>query len=412
MQLAVTGPEQRHRIYEGVRALVYPGFLLHHVAVSGTRLVLRSLSDDDWFILRTRTWGTTPRDWSAWLVASATWMVDGQVVLGDDEAIYRLYEMCRQIPVTVLDDLNAIVTALMNQVHEATERVEAFIYEAESRLLWTAERNRVAEGRSLHGVCLGTNPVRRVWTYFNNLEDEREANDYEWAIAKFLVGPHAPKGVKKIAAQDSKRDADRRRQRQATMDRVYYEATGVLKPKRDGAPRAKKRAFQEFRQAESPEEMREEMRRWVLGIKDDHDLVVESVKDKIRNDVERRRAEAIDSQRALQRALDEEGVPRSQMVPLSGDAGRELIARLRDRLPGSRVLLDNTHNRAYDKYIKSRPSSGTLKVDDAGHISPDVSADPEMLRMLVRPDEDRRTLQENIERRRPTASFDGDGGEE
>lgn len=407
MQLSATTPEQRRVIYEDVRSLITPGFLVHHISINGTRFVLRSLSDDDWFVLRTRTWGASVREWKAWMVSSACWMVDGQIVLGEDEAQYRLFEMCMSMPDSILGDLDMVVTALMKRVQEAAYRVESFMYEDESRVMWTSQG-----GSELHtyfqGRQVANNAVRRIWSYYNQIEDERIQNDYLWSMAKFQASPHAPKGVKKIQAQDQKNRNEEKRRRQKVMDRIFYEAQGIV-------PRASKEEvrggtrgpWQNVHMAETEEELHEVMRRWVAGIKDDHDRVVDGVKARIKAEVEGRKLKAEAQRKALASALEEEGITKSQLVPISGQAGQAFLNRVRSRIGGtSKVLQDGTHNSAYDKYIAKNPEVGNLIVDDEGRILSSQDVDPSMVNMLLRPDgDDGMSLQERIQKRRPTAVF-------
>jgi len=408
VQLSTTTPEQRSSIYEDVRALISPGFLVHHISVNGTRFVLRSLSDDDWFVLRTRTWGASVKEWKAWMVSSACWMVDGQITLGEDEAQYRIFEMCMTMPDSILGDLDMVVTALMKRVQEAAYRVESFMYEDESRVLWTSQGGSELH-TYFHGRQVANNAVRRIWSYYNHIEDERIQNDYLWSMAKFQASPHAPKGVKKIQAQDQKNRNEEKRRRQKIMDRIFYEAQGLV-------PRASKKElrrgaggpWQDVHMAETEEELHEVMRRWVAGIKDDHDRVVDGVKSRIKAEVEGRKLKAEAQRKALASALEEEGITKSQLVPIAGQAGQDFLNRVRSRVGGtSKVLQDATHNSAYDKYIAKNPEVGNLVVDDEGRILSSQDVDPSMVNMMLRPDdgEEGMTLQERVQKRRPTAVF-------
>lgn len=51
---------------------------------------------------------------------------------------------------------------------------------------------------------------------------------------------------------------------------------------------------QGLRMADTEEELREVMRRWVEGIKDDHDLVVDRLKAKVRSDVEKLKEQGLE----------------------------------------------------------------------------------------------------------------------
>lgn len=413
MQLTRTTPEQRVEIYEDLRQLITPGFLAHPVLVNGVSVVVRSLDFSDWYLLRYRAHGASEHEWQAWVVASAIWMVNGSVVLNEEDAMPLLHQMCNALPAAALANVYGVVMALVRRSRQSATRTEAFLYEEESRTLWRSEGPSIVATPGDRGFLRARNPVLRLWIFYNQMEDLREHNDYLWQIAKFQAGPHAPKGVKKINAQDRKRQNDLDGRRQRVLDRTYYVAKGMLSDDPEGATQAKRR-FQDVVMAETPEELREEMRRWVAGEKDDHDRIIDGVKNKIREEVEGRRRRDAERRAALQKALEEEGIRPSRMVPLTGKAGQEFLDRVKARVPGvSKVMQDNTHNSAYEKYIAKPPETGVLRVDEGGRVTSDMPEDERMLEMMRRPQaSDPDSLQAQIERRRPTVTFVDDDGEE
>jgi hypothetical protein len=197
------------------------------------------------------------------------------------------------------------------------------------------------------------------------------------------------------------------------MDRIYYVAMGVIDDNPEARKKSKRR-FQDVVLAETPEELREEMRRWVAGEKDEHDIVVDGIKTKIREEVEGRRAKDAARRKALQKALEDEGIRPSRMVPLSGKAGQAFLDRVKARVPGvSKVMEGDTHNSAYEKYIAKPTEAGALRVGDDGRVTSDMPTDPKMLEMMrKKKSQDPGSLQEQIENRRPTVTYvDDEGGE-
>lgn len=402
MQLPKTTPEQRQEIYADVRDLIVPGFLAHPVSVNGARFVLRTLDATDWYLLRYRAHGLVGREFKAWAVAVSIWMVDGVIVLDQEDVLYEIYGMCVRLPTSVLDDLQGVVDGLMRRLRKATECIEGYLYETESRQLWKTEGQVILGRADRGGVARSRNPIVRLWVYYNQLEDEREHEDYLWSLTKFIVGPHAPKGIKKIHAKDRQRETDVAARRQRLLDRTYYEAKGILKKE----PRQLKgpRKTNEYRVAETEQELQEEMRRWVAGEKDEHDLVIDGIKRRIREDVEARREQEEQRRRELAEAMQNEGVSPSQIVPLTGEAGQAFVDRIKARMHGTKVVAPGpTHNHAYDKYIKNAPQAGALHVDESG-LHSSAPADPRLIELLTKPD--REGLQEAVEGRRPTAVVD------
>lgn len=406
MQLAKTTPEQRAGIYEDVRSLIVPGFLAHPVTVGDARFVLRSIDRADWSLLEFRTKGLSEKEWRTWCVVSSIWMVNGSILDEDEDATYRLFESFVELPRAVIDTLYSVLNGLMRRVLAASEVVEAFLYESESRSLWRTQGTPLLERRRGHGPQRFYNPVFSLWIYYNQMEDQRESEEQAWIMTKFAVGPHAPKSIKKLNAQDKKREGDIKRRRESTQDRVYYEFIGLV-AKKGEEEKASQRKFQEVIMAETEEELRESMRRWVAGEKDHHDGVVDNVKAKIKYEVESRREEARKRRAALDAALEEEGFTPSKPMLLAGEAGRQFLERMKARVPGAKTVVDDhTHNSAYQKYIEHNPEVGDLHVDDEGNIVALNPVTEEMLDVLRKPEKgSQESLQQQIESRKPTATF-------
>lgn len=414
MELAKTTAEQRAEIYDDVRALIVPGFLSHSVSIGAARFVLRTIDRADWQVLEYRTHGLGTKEWRSWCIATSIWMVNGSILDGDEEATYRLYEALVDLPKTIVDTLYSVLNGLMKRVMAASDVVESFLYESESRSLWRTHGVPLLERRQVHGPQRFYNPVFSLWIYYNQMEDQRELEDHAWTMTKFAVGPHAPKSIKKLSAQDKKREGDMKRRRENTQDRIYYEVKGLLAKKNEKGKKGDNRPFQKVIMAETEEELRESMRRWVAGEKDDHDRVVDNIKARIKYGVEKRKEENTKRRQALDAALEEEGITRNQLVPLAGAAGKQFLERMQARLPGAKYVVDDhTHNSAYQKYIEKNPEVGDLHIDEEGNIKSLRPVSEEMVDVLRRPDpSSRESLQEKITQRKPTATFVDDGGEE
>jgi hypothetical protein len=413
MELAKTTSEQRSEIYDDVRTLLVPGFLSQAVSIGSARFVMRSIDQADWDLLQYRAWGLGEHDWRSWCVAMAIWMVNGSVVSNDEVATCRLFEAFVELPRDTLNMLYNLVTSLMRRVERAGDLLEGFLYEHESRSLWRTDGEGLRQRKATHAMQRFHNSVISLWIYYNQMEDRRESEDHDWVLTKFLVSPHAPKSVKKLNAQDKKRDADTRRRRERVQDRVYYEAKGLLSKKGE-KDQTDNRPFQQVIMAETEEELRESMRRWVEGKKDDHDRVVDNAKAKIKYEVEKRKEDNVKRRGALDAALKEEGITRNQLVPLAGDAGKKFLERMQARFPGAKYVVDDhTHNSAYQKYIEKNPEVGDLHVDEEGNIKSLRPVTEDMVDVLRKPDQNaRETLQDKISQRRPTATFVDDGEED
>lgn len=384
MPLPQTTSEQRTVMYDDVRTLLVPGFISQSVEINGISLAMRSLNTSDFFILKHRV-GLQHREnsWKSWLIAMSIWMVDGQIVIGNQEATLRLYEMAQKLPESVRDALNSIAMTLIRRLDKALSMTESYLYEIESRYLWKGEGLRALD-HNWFGLSSGSsaNPIQKLWVYYNTLEDEREQYNITWTMAKFQIGPHAPKSVEKLNNKDRQTDAALTHKRQEIQDKAYYKYIGVLKED----SQVSTTSVDTVHVAYSVEELQQQMKNWVAGIKDSHDLVVDQVKAKIRHEVETSKQEAIRHAEEVRQMLDEQGINEPALTPLYGEAAMEILNKLNSRSenPGARRVFDGGgHNSAYDKYIRNNPDVGVLRVNDQGQIVSDSSITPDMQEELV-----------------------------
>jgi len=363
--------EDRTALYEDVRSLLSPGFLSEVVTLGGHRWALRTFSTEDFFMLRCRA-GVDAPDYEAkaWALASAIWMVDGQIVHGHQESLLRLYRMCREMTLSIRDDLYRVLVQLTRRMQEASIRAEAYLYETESRFLWRGEGSRMMEHPPIR---VGVNRIQHLWSFYNTIEDQREERQYLWSLTKFVAGTQAPKGVQKLNAKEVKAEEDLEKKRQRVRDRMFYEANGFPFPTEEES-----RLVYNVNPMETPEDLKAEMARWLKGEKDWHDRIIDYVKNKIRKTVEDRRAEDVERHAELERILEEERPNSLEM--LSPEMAQQLMRRAKEP---KRVIQDTTHNSAYDKYLAQDPIAGSMEVDPAlGVPKPKEAPTEEMLQHL------------------------------
>jgi hypothetical protein len=328
------------------------------------------------------------KTWKSWTLAAAIWMVDGQVLLGDQSAVYRMYELMQSVPRHVRDDLFSVFTGLMNRVDISLERLEAFMYESESRYLWKSEGRRIFDATVIPGMTsLGMNPVQKVWTYFNDIEDAQEHRKHEWAIAKFNMSAHAPKGIKKLNDSDQKHEQTEKVRRQRVMDTMFYKASGAIQDSED-PKKSLVGPIHSLQTVNTVEEMEEEMRKWVAGDHDFHDKVVLATKARIRQKRQEEEEAQLRRIREVREAMDQEGIDEPAFSPLMGEHREKALARLSRRKVAT-VYDNSSHNSAYEKYIKNNPEVGALSVEGDRLVVNSESQIPheEILAAMSRPED-------------------------
>jgi len=390
MELRQTSEKQRAEIYTDLRSLVYPGFLTHAVTVNGVRASLRTLTQSDMFLLRHRTseMSFVTKDWMNWVIASSVWLLDGQVVMGSPSVQHSIYETVSRLPKMFREDLFSIFTSLMIRVNKALDRLESFLYEKESRFMWSTEGVRMFDVPPFAGaVPLQLNSIQKSWVSFNQYEDKRQERKFWWGLSKFIVQPHAPKGIQKLNKAEETEEGNEESRRQRLMDLTYWKAQGAVIGDEEKTRILKTHTG--VVRAETKQDLEQEMADWVSGKKDFHDGAIDFVKAKIKGEVEGRREAEEARIASIQTALEEDGIDEPAFAPLMGEAA-EAVKR---RMVGKRVatvVYDDTHNSAYDKYIKNNPDVGVLGVDEHGNIkaSEEVVKNAEaLLGLLVKPDD-------------------------
>lgn len=360
---------ERHALYADLEEFITPGFVSQRVSVAGVHLGMRTLFPGEMFVLRHRlSADPTPRAWQEWAVASSVWMIDGQVVLGDANAAVRVRESLLGFPKSALEMLFSVFTSLHNRVRKALSRLEAYCYEDFARTNWRMVGRQSPARLEIAGVpgvtALGMNHVQRLWMAYNLAEDDRQAWNLEWAAAKLVASATSPKGVKKLSQRDESERKVEEERRKAVIARTYYESTGKSVGETNGMVVSR---------SVSPEELVDEMNRWVQGERDLHDQVIEAYKNTIRAQHEAERArheERMQKVATLQAEVEAIGGP--SIVGYTAEQLRELRGESRPRR-GTTVVASEGATRVFEKFVSREVLPGGLVDGGKGvPIAPDA----------------------------------------
>jgi len=367
-----TNYQQRQAFYKDVESLILPGFLTHNVKIGHMVLTLRTLYPSDFFMLEQRTsFVKTDYEWRVWFVASCVWMVNGVNLLEESHASHRIHKTLSKIPKSSLDVLFYLAVGLINRTHTALEGTESFCYESTSRLLWKQNNRVLPNAAQISGVPgvsqLGLNSIQKMWVSFNITEDERVSDQINWSNAKFIASASAPQGVEKVNKKDDNRNRNEEERRADVCDFYFYNRLGLLKEE-DQDHRSAARGMQ---YAATVDELEDEMRRWVTGEQDQHDMMVEEYKNEIRRRMEEERiAKEIAWEEARLAAQDEgEYMPPipMQLVGLTHDEVLEIVAQRRGGVKAGAKFVHQhdspVRHKLFDKYLDVHESSGLLQVE-------------------------------------------------
>jgi len=346
-------------MYEDVVNVITFGFLSLPVQIAGIPIGLRSLSDGDLFLLRQRATYDSDENFRRWLLAMSTWMVNGQVLLEDPNAAYACFKRYKNLRPSHLQMLVGVTRSLMAKQNSLYDLMEAFCQESISRSLWrqTGGSYPSASFSGLPTSKLGMSPIQRFWVSHNIVEDIREKTEAEWSHAKLVASAMAPKGIEQLNAKETTLKEAERERKQDMLDRTYYKWIGYLKS--DGT--TKDVDVPVFRQASTPDELAEEMRKWVSGELDFHDRVVADYKKSVLEAYEREMEARKRSLEEVTQELEENGEDPTA-IKLVGYT----LEQLRDRVQPTlhKTVYENAKGAQYlhDRYLVNEPSRGKLAV--------------------------------------------------
>lgn len=405
-KLPPTEYEQRAPHYEDLKEVLTRGFLSCPADIGPVRVNFRSFTASDFYLLRQRSkrigkdkleTREDTQHWMCWFLATAMWMVDGQILLGETAHLKRAYDMFRALPNKALLKLCSMVTALVRRANQTVNAVESFCLEEVSRSMWIQNGSRVPDWDSFAGLpnarLIGVNYAQKMWIAYNYIEDMKLAESRAWSHSKLVASAQNPKGIKKLDMSDKSRQERETESRNETMDLFYYRTIGIIDDDdtlADGT-RVKRKKKSYF-------ELAEEYRKWVEGDEDLHDRVVREYKEKIMLEFEaRQQADQISEQEQVevrQGRLEGEivGGSTGKLVAYRPeDLEKMLSERGRERSSAGTYTLyaDPTPQRAkvYRDYLhtpETMPPPEGLKIDSKGRFVPNT------------------TLQDQITNRRPT----------
>jgi hypothetical protein len=360
--LPPTTQEQRDSNYEDIEVLLLDGFLSETVSLGGRNISFRTMFPSEIEILHARTrFSKSERSWKAWYVASSVWMIDGYSVSGSHNSAYHIYQKICKLPSTVINILFNVYAGLTLKTRNALLAVEAYLYEPQSRYIW----NHFGRTWNPQGefAYLGSNHIQRSWIAFNVTEDDRIRDMQNWMGHKLVASTQAPKAIQSLDRSDKNSREREETRRQEVRDTFYYKSVGLMAE--DGSI-VSKDGPEGFTTARTAEELSEEMRKWVTGEMDSHDVVVAQYKEQIRARFAQERLERHRRVQALKERIDAEAKDPtlgSRLVGYTADQIRDLQIKKGHR-SGVAQIHDVGQSRLYEKYIDKDPDAGSLDVRD------------------------------------------------
>lgn len=407
-RLSPTTPEQRLELLKDTEKLIHPGFLSEKVVIEGLVLNLRSPYPSDYFILG-NAFDFGSEKWATSLIARLVWMVDGYTQFANPTFEHEMRDTLRSIPRGSYAKIFNCVTSLIKRHNDARDNILTYLWEDSSRDLWRGIGKQSPNLDSSTGIAglqqLGLNACQKVWVAWNEAEDQKAKDEFAWTCTKQSLAPHAPKAVEKMNKREKQRQDTSDKDRQKKQDEWYYKKTGVLDA--DGKLITKEGdlldpyAGDQVSMAYTPDELADEMRRWVTGEQDWHDTVIAQYKADIKRKMLEERQERdqrlVDAQIEMEQRARDLGIrSRDRLVGYTPEQVAEFKMQqgFDPERPGARTIsyAPSRKQTAFDKWVDSERSSGALVEEDGKLVAK---------KEIPRPKKDERSLQDKISSRLP-----------
>lgn len=348
---------ERSGMYADLRELIDPGFLVCDLRINGLTMSLRSLYPSDYYLIQ-RWSGRDTVLWRNHVLSTALWTFDGHLNTTRDSARTML-DVVKGFPGPVLERLLYASIGLYNRMRTATEYLESYLYEDESRRLWASLGRSSLKGSIFRGIpgieSLGLNTIQQGWCVWNEFEDQRQQTDAEWMRTRSMMSVHVSKqSTAKWETTESNRKSQEDSYREDVRDRTYWIHKGVLKKDKGGYVGDNGAILQTARTAD---DLVDQYHRWVQGDLDEHDKVVESYKSRIRLSIEANQRAREQYLQTIERDDSDEGTL-IQVVKSTDDLNKFLMKRPKLRtISGS-----DKAQEIYQQHLRSKPKG--LSLDD------------------------------------------------
>lgn len=372
--LKATTEEQRREVYVDVREFINPGFLSDVICVGDLSVSVRSFFPSDRKILEHLYKHFRSTSWRVIYISASVWMVNGLPLFTYGRSVYRhLVQALNRLNVSQINLIFYQVLGLNYRYSNSLDYLESFLYEYESTNVYENILGSLPcsdEVVGLEGVSkLGLNLYQSIWFKWNKGDTQRIKNDYLWSLSKIIVSPHAPKMYKSMDSQDKARVKDMKATRSSVQDRAYYRFKGVLDSEDHliGTQRKVNSVVQGVSMARSVEELQDEMGRWVEGVEDAHDKIVNKLKQEMRDGYLKRNQERqkaiLDARREIS---DREAETGQKVPPIVGYTLDQLSEEYGSKIQNSTTRIQNVSQKfqhIYDHFLAREPSPDGLSAN-------------------------------------------------
>lgn len=307
--------------YKDLEDLLYLGFIPHRARICGVDFVFKTVSELEY--RKTSLMSGIAGDplynikFHYNYLYHSVYMVNGVNILEKRDDIYEeLITIFKSLPSVLIKKIFDILDKLSARLNKCSNLVEAYSYENISRYSWLSKKNTILNSYTHTGIrgteALGLNQFQKYWQVLNLREDEKDAFEDNYGLAKFVASFTDPKSVKKMDAQDKAKKEEEVKRREMVKLIGSSEEERLVK----------------YDPTASREGIVSELEKQMRGEKDDHDKAIEDHERRLRSNMlkqmqelktmqesRRRSSENMDEARPISKEEMLERMNRSKSAP-------------------------------------------------------------------------------------------------
>lgn len=285
-------PEVNPEVFRDVEPLLFKGFVYAAASINDVPFVFKSLNHHEFEQLNMmgvdlRTVGRNVghkavlKQFNTFL-AFGVLFFDGINVLSErGKYLSQIAEMFGEFNETIRRKVIYHLSEINRRANRAVLLTEAYAMEPQSRLRWAQYKGAGLMSPAVTGIAgtdaLGMNWSQLMWRAINHFEDQKDAAEREWENAKFIASSMAGKGMQKVYTQDKQRRKHEREDRLERRDKILRFALLNEAPS-DGSK------VGAMVVARTVEELTTQLKRDLQGEKDWHDMVVDQMERRSKDD--------------------------------------------------------------------------------------------------------------------------------
>lgn len=294
----------KNQAYIILSDLIYKGFLVTELELAGIPFIFKTINEKEYGLIKLHSGAPNKSNYTEKFnlnfLSYSTLAIDAyNILLKRDEKIRELYSFFSNMPYLLYNRIMTELTELRQLSYEAVGFLEGFSYTEQSRRRWQVMNSTLPNNETVTGIPgtgrIGLNTFQESWSLINQMLDKEERYSHDFSLAVLISSASNPKGAKAVRARHDA-SLQRTEERRKKLAQVGALKKTQWSPQGWAAP------------VDTADDLVEELKRQMTGMKDRHDLFIE---DHIRDIQEEAKEQELQAQKRLEelrKKREEEGV--------------------------------------------------------------------------------------------------------